>query len=135
MWKFFNHEGNKQWVKALRLFVEVINESINRTIKARPTDVNKDNQHEVFMTLYSQPVHLLPPKFHVGNLARVAKYESVLRPQEKRDKLIFKKGYCSRLIQHCVRNSVSLTIKDKTKFENVQKTFFFARAHCSGYVT
>ena len=59
MWKFFNQEGNKQWVKALPLFVEGVKESMNRTIKTRPIDVNQDNQHEVFMTLYGQPVHLL----------------------------------------------------------------------------
>ena len=77
------------------LLVEGINESVNRTIGMKPVDVNKENQHEVFMTLYGKPVHFLPPKFHVGDLVRVAKYASVLGPKEKRDKEQFRKGHKS----------------------------------------
>ena len=59
----------------------------------KPKDVSEQNQQKVFLTLYGQPTHLTPPKFHVCDLVRVSKHTNAFRSQQ--GKLTFKKGYKS----------------------------------------
>ena len=48
----------------------------------KPSEVNKDNEFEVWKKLFGGPKNFKPPKFKVGDMVRIHKYKS-----------IFAKGY------------------------------------------
>ena len=90
MWKFFDHEGSKEWIYVLEDLVEGINSSVNRSIGIAPNQVNEETSPQVFVKLYGHPVTLVKPKFGVGDKVRVAKYANPLVDTGKKT---FKKGY------------------------------------------
>ena len=53
MWKFFNHEGTKEWIYVLEDLVKVINSSENRSIGMAPNQVNEKTSHQVLVSLQS----------------------------------------------------------------------------------
>ena len=85
MWKYFAEHNTKKWLHILDDVTFNYNNSVNRSIKMRPTDVNKDNKDKVWMTLYGHEVEKTKtPKFKVGDIVRVEKYHPGTR---------FVKGY------------------------------------------
>ena len=90
MWKFFNHEGSKEWIYVLEDLVKGINSSVNRSIGIAPNQVNEETSPRVFVRLYGHPVTLVKPEFNVGDRVHVAKYAS---PLVNPGKKTFKKGY------------------------------------------
>ena len=90
MWKFFNHEGKKEWIYILDDLVENVNTSTNSSIGMAPSQVTKDNSSFVFAKLYGYPHTFGKPKFEVGEKVLVSKYSS---PLVKPGKKTFKKGY------------------------------------------
>ena len=61
MWKFFDHEGSKEWIYVLEDLVEGINASVNRSIGMAPNQVNENTSALVFVKLYGHPVTLTKP--------------------------------------------------------------------------
>ena len=72
MWKFFDHEGSKEWIYVLDDLVEGINTSVNRSIGMAPNQVDEKTSPLVFVKLYGHPVTLTKPKFDVGDKVHVA---------------------------------------------------------------
>ena len=90
MWKFFDHEGSKEWIYVLDDLVEGINSSVNGAIGMAPNQVTEKTSASVFVKLYGHPVTLVKPKFGVGDKVHVTKYASTLADPGKRT---FRKGY------------------------------------------
>ena len=89
MWKYFDSpksKGKKQWTHILGPITENYNNSYHRSIKMKPNEVNQDNAHQVWLTLYSKNTTTVAPepKFKIGDIVRVEKYDPGTR---------FSKGY------------------------------------------
>jgi len=94
MWRYFTATNTERYIDKLQSFVNAYNHRIHRSIKRRPVDVTKKNQHEIFETLYpslktsakkDRAKKDLKPrkyKFKVGDAVRISKYKKV-----------FEKGY------------------------------------------
>ena len=83
MWKYFYSKGTYDWVDVLDDLVTNYNNTRHSSILMKPTDVNKTNEDQVWVTLYGHEVGELPlPKYKVGDTVRVSRYKS-----------IFSKGY------------------------------------------
>ena len=83
MWKYFYSKGTYKWIDILDDLVYNYNNTKHSTILMKPKDVNKNNEDEVWNTLYGHEVAYLPlPKIKIGDMVRISKYKS-----------IFTKGY------------------------------------------
>lgn len=82
MWKEFSFNGNYKWINLIQELTKQYNNTKHRTIKKRPSDVNKDNAENLLKTIYNH-IKISPPyKFKIGDLVRISKYKHV-----------FEKGY------------------------------------------
>src|SRR5882757_742063 len=52
MFKYFTSRGTRRYVDVLQDFVTAYNNSYHRSIKMRPSDVNRKNEKQVFKNLY-----------------------------------------------------------------------------------
>ena len=83
MWKWFDKENTHEWLDVVNFLVKNYNSTKHRVIKMKPSDVNEENKHEVWITLFGQPTGDIPfPKYSVGDKVRISKYKN-----------IFTKGY------------------------------------------
>jgi transposase InsO family protein len=72
--RYFDHYDTNSYLKALPKIVSAYNNSYHRSIKCRPTDVNDQNESDIWVTLYG---HLQPPgdnkhRYVVGDSVRLA---------------------------------------------------------------
>lgn len=83
MWKQFSLRGSYKWIDILQSLVYDYNRTKHRTIKMKPNDVTRNDEHILLNTVY-KPFRTVPSKskFNVGDLVRMSKY-----------KHIFEKGY------------------------------------------
>ena len=81
MWKYFDEHKTDQWIHILDDITHNYNNSVNRSIKMRPNQVNEDNAKQVWSTLYADKLSSDPPKpkFKVGDIVRVKKYHPETR--------------------------------------------------------
>ena len=82
LWKEFSYQGNYKWINILQEIVKKYNNTIHRTIRRKPIEVNKKNEKEIFETVYKLPKITTKPRFHIGDKVRISKYKN-----------IFDKGY------------------------------------------
>ena len=83
MWKFFYSKGTYNWIDVLDQLVYNYNNTKHSIILMKPKDLNKNNDDEVWTTLYGHLYGDLPlAKFKIGDIVRIHKYKS-----------IFTKGY------------------------------------------
>lgn len=84
MWKEFSLNGSFKWIHILQPLVSDYNNTIHRTIKLKPNDVNKRNEQFLLNTMYGRRRvgKVSKPKFKIGDKVRMSKY-----------KHIFAKGY------------------------------------------
>ena len=77
MWKYFDRHNTRQWIHILDDITFNYNNSYHRSIKMRPNEVNEDNAHQVWLTLYADSEATVPPepKFKIGDIVRVEKYD------------------------------------------------------------
>lgn len=84
MWKIFSFRGSYKWVDILPSLLDDYNNTIHRTIKMKPKDVDRGNEEYLLNAFYRD--RALPiqrkSKFKVGDYVRISKY-----------KHIFSKGY------------------------------------------
>ena len=82
MWKDFTHRNSLKYIDVLPKLVEGYNKSYHRSIKMRPVDVTKENEGEVWLTLY--PSNERKPnnkfKFMLWEKVRIAKFEKGYLP-------------------------------------------------------
>lgn len=83
MWKYFTEKNTYRYIDVIDKLVLSYNHTWHRSIQMEPASVTKENENEVWNTLYK---NLSPPtakpKFNIGDTVRIS-----------RDKLIFEKGY------------------------------------------
>ena len=83
MWKWFYKQDSHEWLDVLDSLVLNYNTTKHGGIKMKPADVNEENKHEVWITLFGQPTGDLPlPKYRIGDRVRISRYKN-----------IFTKGY------------------------------------------
>jgi transposase InsO family protein len=84
--RIFTHTGKNNWIDHLDNVVYSINNTINRSIKMKPAEVNKRNEGEVWHNLYKKYIQAKskPAYFKVGDYVKIAN-----------TKLVFDKGYTS----------------------------------------
>lgn len=83
MWKEMHYNGTYKWITILPDIVHAYNHSEHRTIKMRPSDVNKRNEKSLLHTVYLYKNELpLKNNFNVGDHVRISKYKNA-----------FEKGY------------------------------------------
>lgn len=78
MWKEFSMQGNYKWLSLLPKLVNRYRNTVHRTIKMKPVDVDKENEKELLTSVYKiEPQYRLNPKFKVGDKVRISKAKSV----------------------------------------------------------
>lgn len=83
MWKQFTYRANHKFLDILQRLVDEYNNSIHRTIRMKPNDVNHSIERHLLNTVYRQPsLWERKPKFEIGDFVRISKYKHV-----------FSKGY------------------------------------------
>lgn len=82
MWKQFSLQGSYKWIHILQDLINKYNNTVHRTIKMKPSDVNKTNEKKLLSTVYRKIKTFPLPKFKVGDKVRISKYKHV-----------FEKGY------------------------------------------
>ena len=85
--RYFAHTGKHKYIDVLQQFTTSYNSTYHSSIKMAPRDVNKDNEDQVWLNLYSSLVEetmnkTLVPKFKINDQVRIS-----------REKLVFEKGY------------------------------------------
>lgn len=85
LWKKLHINGNHKWVNVLIKITAEYNNSVHRTIKMKPVDVNSTNEKQLLNTVYVRNNSLnaaVKTKFHIGDKVRLSKH-----------KHLFEKGY------------------------------------------
>jgi hypothetical protein len=74
MFKYFTKVGNHRYINILQDLVDSYNNSIHRSIKMRPSEVNTYNEHVAFKNLYGEVEPPLKPKIKIDDKVRL-RYE------------------------------------------------------------
>lgn len=83
MWKRLHYNGSYKWIDMLQDIVHTYNNTMHRTIKMNPSDVDKQNEQLLLRTVYLYENTLsIIPKYKIGDSVRISKY-----------KRVFEKGY------------------------------------------
>ena len=72
MMKSFVKNNNTIWYNILPNLVKKYNDRYHRTIKMKPTDVNKSNEKCIRDTIYNYKITNKIPKFKVNDLVRIS---------------------------------------------------------------
>ena len=89
MWKYFDANHTHHWLDILDSLLKNYNNTKNRGIGMKPSDVNEENKKKVWIKLFGQPTgDLLQPKYSVGDKVRISAYKN-----------IFTKGYEANFTQ------------------------------------
>lgn len=77
MWKEFSLNGSYKWIDNIEKLVNKYNNTIHRTIKMRPRDVNIHNEKEILETIYNN-IKIFPmPKYKIGENVRISKHKHI----------------------------------------------------------
>lgn len=85
LWKMFSFNGSHKWLNILQSVTSLYNNSVHRTIRMKPIDVNDENSEELMQTVYKYNNTLntsINAKYKLNDYVRISKYKS-----------IFEKGY------------------------------------------
>lgn len=79
MWKWFTANGKYTWIKILPTLIKRYNNTVHRTIKIKPIDVNINNEKEILIQINKNRFsgNTKPAKFKVGDKVRISKYKKV----------------------------------------------------------
>lgn len=119
MWRYFTHNHTYHYLDVLDQLMQSYNNTFHSSIKKAPIEVTKENEREVWFTLYGDIKKATPCLFQTGDTVRVSKH-----------KLTFEKGYETNwsdeifIVTECVRRNPSVyRIKDLLD-EPIQGTFY-----------
>lgn len=119
MWKYFTAKNTYNYVSVLQKLLSSYNNTYHSSIKISPIDVNKENESDVWFTLYG---NLSPPSkcsYQVGDIVRISKH-----------KLTFEKGYTSNWseelfkITECVKRSPAVYRITDLLGESIEGSFY-----------
>lgn len=85
MWKLFSLQGTYKWCNIMKTVTDTYNNTIHRTIKMKPIEVNSINSNILLSTVYKENNTLntdVKSKFKIKYYVRISKFKS-----------IFEKGY------------------------------------------
>lgn len=83
MWKKFSFNGSYKWLSLLPKLMDEYNNTVHRTIKMKPIEVDAENELRLQKTVFANSIEIRHrPKFKVDDYVRIGKYKSV-----------FEKGY------------------------------------------
>ena len=87
MWRYFTFKQTYRYLDIIHDLIKSYNNTHHRTIKTTPTNVNKENEKEIWSNIYgSFDVNIISPplkyKYNIGDLVRISK-----------SKALFDKGY------------------------------------------
>ena len=82
MFRYFTKHNTQRYIHVLPDLVKSYNNTFHRSIKMAPTQVNRENQEEVWQRLYGQPQKDTTVPWAVGTRVRISKVKG-----------IFEKGY------------------------------------------
>lgn len=72
LWRHFYRLKTSRYIEVLPKIINSINNSVNRVTGMKPSEVNKQNQHELWNKLYKKPiVQKKTPKFAIGDMVRI----------------------------------------------------------------
>ena len=124
LWKYFSKNKTYQWIGPLPKIIKSINNSINRTIEMKPSDVNRSNARKLYKKLYG-PV-ILNRSFKMTKYS-FKKDDKVRIAREKGN---FEKGYLPnysqeifQIYQRIPRSPPVYRIKDMQN-EKIEGTFY-----------
>ena len=73
MWRYFYSKGTYKWIDILDELVYNYNDTKHSTILMKPKDVNKENEDELWTTLFGHSYGESPlPKFRVDDTVRIS---------------------------------------------------------------
>lgn len=81
LWRYFTYTKTFNWLNVLPSIVKAINSSYNRSIKARPIDMSKEDELRVWSEQHNAKSNV-KQKLNKGDYVRISKYKTV-----------FEKGY------------------------------------------
>ena len=84
MYRYFTYKNTRKYIDILPQLLKSYNSSYHRSIKMKPSQVNKKNESTVWHTLYGKTISgpIARFKFHVGDRVRISKVKKT-----------FEKGY------------------------------------------
>lgn len=81
LYKSFSYNGNYKWLgQPLEVILKTYNNTKHQTIKYKPAEVNKYNEHDIKENINRtlkkiSSLHTKKPKFKVGDYVRISKYK------------------------------------------------------------
>jgi transposase InsO family protein len=82
MWRYFTKTNKLEYLLVLPRLMKNYNSSYHRSIRMAPLEVTRDNQEDVWNTLYGETQQKVDACFKIGDLVRIAQAKQT-----------FKKGY------------------------------------------
>ena len=82
MFRYFTYTNTRTYIDVLPELLESYNNSYHRSIKMKPSQVNKSNESLVWQTLYGKTFSTVTPvrfKFNVGDQVRISKVKKTLK--------------------------------------------------------
>lgn len=121
MYKYFTFKNTHRYIDVLDDLIYSYNHTYHRSIKTKPVDVTKENEKEIWNTLYENSIKIKKVlyKFEIGDTVRISK-----------TKLTFEKGYEKNwseelfyVIERIARTPPVYRIKDLMD-EEIKGTFY-----------
>ena len=72
MWKEFSFRGTYKWIDIYKNLVNDYNNTIHRTIRMTPNDVNSSNEQHLLNTVYNNLKVFHRPKFNINDEVRIS---------------------------------------------------------------
>ena len=76
--RFFTESKNQRWVDVLPEMTRNINNTVNRSIGFKPSEVTKTNSEEVKARLYPPPMNPQKCNLQIGDRVRIVKEKNFL---------------------------------------------------------
>lgn len=84
LWKLFSFRGTYKYIDILDSVIDTYNNTIHRTIKMKPSDVNTDNEKLLLDTVYNYKYSKTEKqKFFVNDFCRISKYKAQFQKSYK----------------------------------------------------
>lgn len=130
LYKCFSLNGSYRWVgETLKNVMKIYNNTIHRTTKYKPNDVNKKNQILVLKNIHKSQKHNLMvanSKFVVGDHVRISKYKGIFEkgytPNWSTELFLIKKVNPSKPVTYLIEDLHKQPILGSFYAEELQKT-------------
>jgi len=77
MWREFSFNGKYMLIDMYKQLINKYNNTVHRTIKMSPSNVNSSNEKHILQTSYNHLKIFVASKFRKGDHVRISKYKHV----------------------------------------------------------